>query len=92
MTFKGILAISAIGLNKAATIVGSERILAKKISAHRQNFRYWRLEGLIPYDKAIEIVFATDGKVRLNELRPDLKELNKRLDIAFPVPPDHKNE
>ncbi len=81
-TFKGSIAISAAALLKAAKIIGSERMLAAKIGVSRQNIQYWRAGALLPYNKAVETSMATNGKVGLDDLRPDLKDLNKKL-IAF---------
>ena len=82
-TFKGTITISAIGLSKAAKILGSERILAEKIDVSRQSIQYWKADGLVPYNKALETSIATDGKVSLDELRPDLKSLNRKAGIFF---------
>lgn len=78
-TFRGIVAQSAKGITKAAKILGSERRLAEIIGTSRQSIQYWKNDGLVPYDKALEASMATDGKVKPDELRPDRKELTEKL-------------
>ena len=69
---KGIILTSAIAISKAIKIVGAERALAKAIGVYRQSIRYWRNNTLLPCDKALKIFRATEGKIKPNELRPDL--------------------
>ena len=69
---KGTILTSATAINEAIKIIGSERALAKAIGVYRQSIRYWRNNALLPCDKALKIFRATEGKVKLNELRPDL--------------------
>ena len=82
-TLKAGVIVSAIAIDKAAKIVGSERILAELLGVSRQNIRYWKFNTLLPYDKAILICDITKGKVSLDELRPDLKSLNRKILILF---------
>ena len=74
---------SAAAITKAAKIVGSEKLLAEKLRIRRQKLNYWKLYALIPYDIAIQIYVITDGKVSVDELRPDLKVLTREMKNIF---------
>ena len=78
----GIIA-SANAIEKASRILGSERTLAELLDVSRSNIRYWRFNTLLPYDKAMTICVITGGKVTLDELRPDLKSLNRKAVHLF---------
>ncbi len=80
---KGTIIISANAISKAAEIVGSEKILAAKIGVRRQKLNYWKLNALLPLEKAIEVFTATGGQVSLYELRPDCKRSIKEFLILL---------
>ena len=68
---------------KAEKIFGSERALATALGVNRQNITYWKFNALLPYDKAMAIYVATDGRVDINELRSDCKDLTKRAELLI---------
>ena len=81
-TLKAGVIASGVAIDKASRLLGSERSLIKRLGIGRHNIRYWKFNTLLPYDKAIAIHIITNGKVTLDELRPDLKSLNKKITIA----------
>jgi DNA-binding transcriptional regulator YdaS (Cro superfamily) len=74
----GAIAVSSAAISKAAKIFGSEAALAKKIGVSKQKLNYCK-DTLLPYEMALSIYLVTDGKVDINELRPDRKPLMKQL-------------
>ena len=82
-SINGAILLSAIGLKKAAGIVGSESALAKQIGVRKQKLNYWKLYTLLPCDIAMEISAATYGHVSLIELRPDLKGAIKKYEKSI---------
>lgn len=71
------------GIERAVKIVGSEAILAAMIGVRRQKLNYWKLNASLPYEMAIAICIATDGKVGIDELRPDKKDFTMKLVMFF---------
>lgn len=88
---KGILLISANAIMRAAKIVGSEKILAKKIGVSRQLLNYWKHNTLLPFDMALAICLVTKGVVALHELRPDLKGKIREYEILVLKNADKQN-
>ena len=78
----GAIIISRNAIEKAGRIIGSETALAKKIGISKQRLNAWK-NSLMPYDMAIAIYLITDGKVDIDELRPDKRFLTKRLRASF---------
>ena len=74
----GAIIISRNAIEKAAKIIGSETALAKKIGVSKQRLNYWK-NALMPYDMAIAIYLITEGKVDIDELRPDKRFLTKKF-------------
>jgi DNA-binding transcriptional regulator YdaS (Cro superfamily) len=75
----GYIEISVRALIKATRLFGSEHALAKKLGVSRQSVNHWKMSNKpIPYDKALKIYIATEGRVELDELRPDLKNEIKK--------------
>lgn len=81
-TFRKGIITSALAIDKASKLVGSDRRLARQIDVSSQSILYWKFNTLLPYDKAVAIHIITNGKVSLDELRPDLKLLNKKITIV----------
>ena len=52
------------------------------IGVSKQLLNYWN-NSLLPYDKAVAIYIFTDGKVSLEELRPDKVFLTMKLKAAI---------
>ena len=66
-------------LAEAISIVGTERLLAKKIGVPQSRIQYWKNSAkFIPYDKAIAIYLATNGRVSAESLCPDKSKLTKK--------------
>ncbi|MBL4647490.1 MAG: helix-turn-helix domain-containing protein [Gammaproteobacteria bacterium] len=66
-------------LVEAISIIGTERLLAKKIGVPQSRIQYWKHSAkFIPYDKAIAIYLATNGKVSAESLCPDKSKLTKK--------------
>jgi len=64
-------------LNKAITILGSQSKLATSIGVTQACVSKWASrEMLIPLEQAFKIQQATNGKVTINDLRPDFKGLS----------------
>lgn len=82
-TLKAGVIASGIAIDKASRLLGSARILARQLGVSRHNIRYWRFNTLLPYDKAVAIHVITKGRVSLDELRPDLKLLNRKITITI---------
>jgi DNA-binding transcriptional regulator YdaS (Cro superfamily) len=80
---KGAIIESADAIVKAAKIFGTEKALAEKIGVSRERLFYWKINTLLPYDKAVSIYIVTDGQVDINELRPDLRRLTKKFVAIF---------
>ncbi len=76
---RAVLIQSAIGIRKAEDWAGSETALAALLGIRRQKLNYWKLYGLIPCDKAMEICAVTKGYVDLLELRPDIRMVLKKF-------------
>jgi DNA-binding transcriptional regulator YdaS (Cro superfamily) len=81
--FQTAITESAKAIIKAAEIIGSEKLLAEKLGMRRQKLNYWKLYALIPYDVAVRTCVITDGKVSVDELRPDLKALTREMKSIF---------
>jgi DNA-binding transcriptional regulator YdaS (Cro superfamily) len=72
------------GLIKATRLYGSTQNLAKKIGISKQYLNYWKTKNsLIPYEIAVKIFVVTEGQVSINELRPDLRNMTKKLAETF---------
>ena len=68
-------------LTKAAQLYGSASALAKEIGVSKQHVSYWRSgKTLLPYDNAVKIFIATNCRVSLHDLRPDLSLLTRELE------------
>jgi len=81
-TLKSGIIASGKAIDKASKLLGSEIILARQLGVSRHNVHYWKFNTLLPYDKAVAIHIITNGKISLDELRPDLKLLNKKITIT----------
>lgn len=66
--------MSGAAIRKAEKLMKSEVNLANKINTKKQNVNNWKLNTLIPLEKAMAVHIATMGKVTLKELRPDLTQ------------------
>ena len=78
-TTSEVIALIAIAIIRAERIFGSATKLAEAIGVTRQRLNYWKQNELLPLEMAIRIFVATYGKVSLFALRPDLKELMKKM-------------
>lgn len=61
-------------IQKAIEIVGSQSELARRIGAgcKQQNVWRWLHMDYVPADRCIQIEAATEGQVRVEDLRPDV--------------------
>lgn len=68
---------------KAIRLCGSLQRLAEKTGTTRQRLNYWRAkDNLMSYNMAIKIFNATEGRVNLYCLQPDLaNEAKKFLEL-----------
>ncbi len=74
------LLIHEVALEKAIKYFGSEYLLGKSIGVSQQQVSYWVQMGThIKYETAWRIVVATKGIISIDELRPDVKKLNKKV-------------
>ncbi|EKD45292.1 MAG: hypothetical protein ACD_69C00353G0003 [uncultured bacterium] len=71
--FKRAIVDNIEAINRASKIVGSEKALAEIVGVSRQRLNYWKLNGLLPCNIAMDIYVATGGQVGMHELCPDLK-------------------
>jgi DNA-binding transcriptional regulator YdaS (Cro superfamily) len=61
-------------IERAARILGSERELAKRLGVTKGAVNQWKLEGRrVPADHCPEIEYLTQGRVRCEQLRPDIR-------------------
>lgn len=59
-------------LNRAIGIFGTQSALASEIDVIPQTLNNWIARGRVPADYCPDIERATGGKVRCEELRPDV--------------------
>ena len=66
--------MSTVALERAITIAGSQKALARAIGCQASHIYYWRRVSRrgVSADGAVAIEKATAGKVRREDLRPDL--------------------
>lgn len=59
-------------LERAVEICGSQAALAAKLNLRQSHVSMWKARGNVPAEYCPSIERATDGRVRCEQLRPDV--------------------
>lgn len=60
-------------LKKAIEIAGTQSALAERLGLRQSHISMWLHRGNVPAEHCPDIELATGGKVRCEQLRPDVK-------------------
>lgn len=78
--------MSSTPLEEAAKLVGSQVALAHELGVTKAAVAQWKLEGRkVPAKHCPVIERITDGKVRCEDLRPDIDWAYLRLSTSQPA-------